>query len=68
MESNPNTSAAAVAGAIAALGLGLAGIWVAVPALVASAVTTLIVAAVLYVGREGFNGLADRLWRGSDEA
>lgn len=68
MESNPNTSAAAVAGAVAALVVFGVGLVYALPAVAASAVTTLIVAGVLYVGREGFNGLADALWRGSDEA
>lgn len=68
MESNPNTSAAAVAGAVALAAVTVAGFWFAVPAALASAATTLIVALVLYVGKSGFNGIADRLWRGTDEA
>jgi hypothetical protein len=68
MESHPNTTAAGVAGAIAVIAVAVIGAFVVLSPVVASAATTVVIAAVLFIGAKGFKGLKDRIWSGDGGA
>lgn len=60
-----NTVASSVAGAIAVVALYLLTlVSFNPPSYVASALTTLVIAAALFVGAKGFRGLLRLIWRG----
>ncbi len=68
MGDHPNTTAAGVSGAVAIIAVAVIGAFVAMSPVVASAATTVVIAAVLFVGHKGFKGLKDRIWSGDGGA
>lgn len=68
VRNNPNAAVAVGTGTIATLlvgGLSLAGF--EIDAALATAVATVLTAAVLLVGRKGIRGIFAQLWRGEDD-
>jgi uncharacterized membrane protein (DUF4010 family) len=64
MDQHPNAAAAGVSGAVAVIAVAVIGAFVAMSPVVAAAASSLVIAAVLFVGRKGLKGVKDRIWSG----
>ena len=64
MDQHPNAVAGGTAGAIATIVIAVIAAFVTMGPVVASAATTVVIAAVLFVGAKGFRGVKDKLWKG----
>jgi hypothetical protein len=68
MENHPNATAAGVSGAAAVIAVAVIGAFVAMSPVVAAAASSLVIAAVLFVGAKGVKGIKDRIWSGDGGA
>lgn len=66
MENHPNATAAGVAGSVAVIAVAIISAFVAMSPIVAAAASSLVIAAVLFVGAKGLRGIKNRIWAGAD--